>query len=122
MQSFSRTARIIDASQNNSKTEKSKKENPIVNEIREMKSENVAAIRGFVVNQSSSSISEVKASQKPNRLKPKGGQNRKPTQEFVCETCRSEGKGSECDHCFQCGSTEHYVWRTPEGNLNRHKK
>ena len=67
LQSASRTARINeitsnDVSQNNNKTEKSKKENPIVNEIREMKSEIVTAIRGsVVVNKSSSSISEVKA-------------------------------------------------------------
>ena len=44
----------------NNKTEKSKKENPIVNEIKEIKSEIVAAVRGSVVNKSSSSISEVK--------------------------------------------------------------
>ena len=43
-----------------------------------MKSEIVAAIRGSVVNKSSSSISEVKTYQKPNRLKPKGGQSRRP--------------------------------------------
>ena len=73
-----------------------------------MKSEIVAAIRGSVVNKSSSSISEVKAYQKPNRLKPKGGQSRRPMREFGCESCRSKGKGSECDHCFRCGSTEHY--------------
>ena len=88
LQSTSRTARIneitpIEVSQNNNKTEKSKKENPIVNEIREMKSEIVAAIRGSVVNKSSSSISEVKAYQKPNRLKPKGGQSRRPMRELV---------------------------------------
>ena len=113
LQSASRTARVneitsSDVSQNNNKTEKSQKENPIVNEIREMKSEIVAAIRGSVVSKSSSSISEVKAYQKPNRLKPKGGQSRRPMREFGCESCRSKGKGSECDHCFQCGSTEHY--------------
>ena len=61
LQSASRTARINgitsnDVSQNNNKTEKSKKENPTVNEIREMKLEIVAAIRGSVVNKSSSSI------------------------------------------------------------------
>ena len=77
LQSASRTARVneitsSDVSQNNNKTEKPKKENPIVNEIREMKSGIVAAIRGSVVNKSSSSISEVKAYQKPNQLKPKG--------------------------------------------------
>ena len=71
LQSASRTARVneitsSDVSQNNNKTEKSKKENPIVNEIREMKSDIVAAIRESVVNKSSSSISEVKAYQKPN--------------------------------------------------------
>ena len=38
-----------------------------------MKSEIVAVIRGSVVSKSSSSISEVKAYQRPNRLKPKGG-------------------------------------------------
>ena len=113
LQSASRTARVneitsSDVSQNNNKTEKSKKENPIVNEIREMKSEIIAAIRGSVVSESSSSISEVKAYQKPNRLKPKGGQSRRPMREFGCESCRSKGKGSECDHCFQCGSTEDY--------------
>ena len=53
MQRASRTARVneitsSDVSQNNNKTEKSKKENPVVNEIREMKSEIVAAIRGSV--------------------------------------------------------------------------
>ena len=62
----------------NNKTEKSKKENPIVNEIREMKLEIVAAIRGSVVSESCSSISKVKAYQKPNQLKPKGGQSRRP--------------------------------------------
>ena len=97
-----------DVSQNNNKTEKIKKENPIVNEIREMKSEIVVAIRGSVVNKSSSSIREVKAYQKPNRLKPRGGQGRRPMREFGCETCKRVGKGSECDHCFRCGSTEHY--------------
>ena len=45
----------------------------IVNEIREMKSQIVAAIRRSVVNKNSSSISELKAYQKPNQLKPKGG-------------------------------------------------
>ena len=110
LQSAGRTATInevtsSDVSQNNNKTEKSKKENPIVNEIREMKSTIVAAIRGSVVNKSSSSISEVKAYQKQNRLKPKG---RRPIREFGCESCRSKGKGGECDHCFRCGSTEHY--------------
>ena len=70
LQSASRTARVNeitwsdDVSQNNNKTEKSKKENPIVNEIKEMKSEIVPAIRGSVVNKSSSSISEVKAYQR----------------------------------------------------------
>ena len=44
-----------------------------MNEIRKMKSEIAAAIRGSVVSKSSSSISEVKAYQKRNRLKPKGG-------------------------------------------------
>ena len=83
LQSASRTARIneitsSDVSQNNNKTEKFKKENPVVNEIREMKSEIVAAIRASVVNKSSSSNSEVKAYQKPNRRKPKGGQSRRP--------------------------------------------
>ena len=48
------------------KNQKQKKENPTVNEIREMKSEIVAAIRGSVVNKSSSSIGEVKAYQKQN--------------------------------------------------------
>ena len=48
LQSVRRTDRVneitsSDVSQNNNKTEKSKKENPIVNEIREMKSEIVAA-------------------------------------------------------------------------------
>ena len=113
LQSASRTARIneitsTDVSQNDNKTEKIKKENPILNEIREMKSEIVAAIKGSVVNKSSSSISEVKAYQKPNRLKPKGGQSRRPMREFGCEACRSKGKGSECDHCFRCESTEYY--------------
>ena len=110
LQSASRTARIneITSSDNNKKTEKSKKENPIVNEIREMKLEIVAAIGGSVVNKSSSRISEVKAYQKPNRPKPKGGQSRRPTREFGCGACRSEGKGSECDHYFRSGSTEHY--------------
>ena len=73
-----------------------------------MKSEIVAAIRGSFVNKSSSNISEVKAHQKPNRLKPKGGQSRRSMREFGCESCRSKGKGSECDHCSRCGSTEHY--------------
>ena len=73
-----------------------------------MKSEIVAAMKGSVVNKSSSSISEVNAYQKPNRLKPKGGQSRRPMREFGCEACRNEGKGSECDHCFLCGGTEHY--------------
>ena len=54
-----------------------------------MKSAIVAAIRGSVVNKSSSSISEVKAYQKQNRLKPKG---RRPMREFGCESCRSKGK------------------------------
>ena len=113
LQSASRTARIneitsSDVSQNNKKTEKSKKENPIVNEVREMKLEIVAAIRGSVVNKSSGRISEVKAYQKPSRPKPKGGQSRRPTREFGCEACRSERKGSECDHYFRSGSTEHY--------------
>ena len=113
LQSSSRTARINeitsnDVSQSNNKPEKPEKENPFVNEIREMKSEIVAAIRGSVVNKSSSSISEVKAYQKPNRLKPKGGQSRRPMREFSCESCRSKGKGNECDHCFRSGSTEHY--------------
>ena len=59
LQSASRTARIneltsSDVLQNNNKTEKSKKENPIVNQIREMKTEIVAAIRGSVVNKRSS--------------------------------------------------------------------
>ena len=64
------------------KLKNQKKENPTVNEIREMKSEIVAAIRGSVVNKSSSSISEVKPYQKPNQLKPKGGQCRRPMREF----------------------------------------
>ena len=60
LQRASRIARIneitsSDISQDNNKTEKSKTENPIANEIREMKSEIVAAIRG-PVNKSSSSI------------------------------------------------------------------
>ena len=72
-----------------------------------MKSEIVAAMRGSVVNKSSNSISEVKAYQKPNRLKQISGQSRRPMREFGCESCRSKGKGSECDHCFRSGSTEH---------------
>ena len=48
-----------------------------------MKSEIVAAIRRSIVNESSSSISEVKAYQKPNRLKPIGGQSRRPMRELV---------------------------------------
>ena len=53
LQRASRTARVneitsSDVSQNSNKTEKSKKENPVVNEIREMKSETVAAIRRSV--------------------------------------------------------------------------
>ena len=69
-----------------------------MNEMREIKSEIVAAMRGSVVNKSSSSTSEVKAYQKPNRLKPKGGQSRRPMREFGCEACRSEGKGSEREY------------------------
>ena len=71
---------------------KIKKKNPVVNEIREMKSEIVAVIRGSVGNKSSSSISEVKVCQKANRLKPKGGQSRRLMREFGCESCRSKGK------------------------------
>ena len=59
-----------------------------------MKSEIVAAIRGSVVNKRSNSISEVKAYQKPIRLKRKGGQSRRPMREFGCESCRSKGEGS----------------------------
>ena len=79
-----------------------------MNEVREMKSEIVAAIRRSVFNKSSSSISEVKAYQKPNQLKTKRGQGRRRMREFGCKACRNEGKGSECDHCFRFGSTEHY--------------
>ena len=50
----------------------------------------------------------IKAYQKPNRLKPKGSQCRRPMREFGCESCRSKEKGSECDHCSRCGSAEHY--------------
>ena len=66
--------------------------------MRGMKSEIVAAIRGFVFNKSSSSIIEVKAYQKPNRLKPKDSQSRSPMREFGCQACKSKGKSSEFDH------------------------
>ena len=63
-----------------------------MNETREMKSEIVAAVRGYVVDKSSSSISEVKTYHKPNRLKLKGGQGRRPSRKFGCEACRRVGK------------------------------
>ena len=67
LQSAGRTARINEITSSdvsqiiiNNKTEKSKEDNPIVNELREIKSETVAAIRGSVVDKSSSGISELR--------------------------------------------------------------
>lgn len=48
---------------------------------------------------------EVSAIQQPVTQRP--GHTRSP-QEWGCGKCREQGKGRDCNHCFKCGSTDHF--------------
>ncbi|XP_038051542.1 uncharacterized protein LOC119724523 [Patiria miniata] len=56
-------------------------------------------------------LAALKVSNKQAAEKPKsseGGSRNPPSREWGCNSCRQAGKGPECDHCFACGSSEHF--------------
>ena len=51
-------------------------------------------------------IKEAMKAQKPENT----GRTRKPVRPpSVCESCTAKVQAERCDHCFMCGSSEHYA-------------
>ena len=57
-------------------------------------------------------LAALKVTNRKETEKPKAGESSyksaRPASEWGCRNCRQAGKGSECVHCFLCGSSEHF--------------
>ncbi|KAJ8032564.1 hypothetical protein HOLleu_26119 [Holothuria leucospilota] len=47
------------------------------------------------------------------------GKQRRPPQEWGCRNCRQSGQGRSCNHCFKCGSEEHFQRGCKQGRRNQ---
>ena len=71
-----------------------------------------------------SSIAEIRSELKEvkSEFHERRQANRPKVRTYGCDTCKSEGKGRTCSHCFSCGKSGHQVRQCPDKqHLNKNR-
>ena len=85
---------------------KKPKEGTLMTDITELKA-GIAEIA--ILKQQISGLQETLTKKPQDQRQPRQVSRRQYTQRQGCPNCDRLGKGDQCDHCFKCGSSDHFA-------------